>query len=172
MNPSYSPARWLFAAYLLLTFYCLSAAVLTEWQQYRSLAAAGSFMNAADLAAWNMADSTRAWFPFTLPAILLTLVVLALMTNRPPAIPRGVLGAVLACHLLAWGVYLLGLVPMGWWSQNEMVSLLIHSDWVRKLALLIEVPLALYMAYRLYGPALAARSAAPLRTGRNTPAIG
>ncbi|RTQ50835.1 hypothetical protein EJV47_09465 [Hymenobacter gummosus] len=169
MNASYSPARWLFPAYLALTLYCLLAAVLTEWQGYRSLSEAGSFMNAADLAAWNMADSGRSWFPFTLPAVLLTLVVLALMANRPPAIPRGLLGAVLACHLLAWGVYLLGFAPLtAWWSQNDMVNLLIHSDWVRKLALLVEVPLALYMAYRFYGPALAA----PLRSGRNTPAIG
>jgi hypothetical protein len=166
-----SPNR-LFLAYLVLTFYCFGTAVATEWLEYRTWADMDTHLSAADLAAWNMATTPSTIYFLTIPSVLLTAIVVALFWKLPAAVPRSPLWGVLACHLVVWAVYLLTQVPMNSMiNDSGFVNLLVHSDWVRKLALLIEVPLALYMGYRAYWPAAAARSAV-LNDARKAPVLG
>lgn len=173
MNPSTTLSRWLFAAYVVLTFYCLGAAVITEWLEYRALSTTSASLSAADVAAWNMAGTQPYAYYLSVPSALLTVLVLALFWNLPASVPRGPLWGVLACQLVVWAAFLLTQTPMGvQLEQSSLVTLLVHSDWVRKLALLIEAPLAAYMAFRAYWPAHDPRPTVVLNTSRNTPSLG
>jgi hypothetical protein len=174
MNTSSTRSYATFGAYLALTFYCLGAAVYTEWLEYQALTNASSGLSAVDVAAWNMASPQESMYFLTVPSIALTAIVLALFKYLPVSVPRGPLWGVLACQLIVWSVFLLAQVPLDMQAeQNTLVNLLVHSDWVRKLALLIEAPLALYMTFRAFSPLATARPAAVLNGGaRKTPVMG
>ncbi|GAB2941233.1 hypothetical protein GCM10027048_02120 [Hymenobacter coalescens] len=153
MKPSPVASHWLFLAYLLLTFYCLGAAVMNEFVEYQSWADLGPYLSAADFASWHAATA-RHTMPFlTLPTLALTGVLLLLYWHLPPAVPRGALYVVMACHVVGWGSTLLVQWPLetalsqGGYSPDLMARLLL-TDWVRKLMLLIETPVAVYMAHR------------------------
>ncbi|WP_149866977.1 hypothetical protein [Solirubrum puertoriconensis] len=170
---STSFSRWLLPVYVLLALYCLAAAATTEWQEYRSWADMGSYLSLTDFAAWNMASSQQAVLLLTVPSVVLTALVLALFRYLPVSVPRGPLWVVLACHIVVWAAFILARVPLAAVvSQSELVNLLLQSDWMRKLTLLIEAPMAVYMAYRAYGANLwHAQPASLLRTRGNTPAM-
>ncbi|UYZ57623.1 hypothetical protein [Hymenobacter latericus] len=175
MKTTSTPSYRLFLLYLLLTFYCLGAAVMNEFVEYQSWADLGPYLSAADFAAWHVATSQHALPFLTVPALFLTVVVLALFWDLPPAIPRWPLYVVAACHALSWASSVLVQFPLeARLSQGEfspeLMNYLIHSDWLRKLTLFVEAPMAAYMAHRaLHG------AAAPAGNGVqafNKPALG
>ncbi|AYA37330.1 hypothetical protein D3Y59_09865 [Hymenobacter oligotrophus] len=157
----------------MLTLYCLVASATTEWQEYRSWSEMSSYLSLTDFAAWNMANSPSTTLFLMVPSVVLTVLVLALLRSKPAAVPRGVLWVLLLCHVAVWAAFFLARVPLAAaFSENELVNLLLQSDWVRKLALLIETPLALYLAFRAYSAHFwSTRPASLLRTPGNTPAM-
>ncbi|UYZ57622.1 hypothetical protein [Hymenobacter latericus] len=173
MKTNLTPSYRLLLAYLLLTLCYLGAALVGEWQEYRSWSQAGSYLSLTDFAAWSMASSQQTVLLLTVPSVVLSALVLALFWYLPASVPRGPLWVVLACHVVVWAAFFLARMPLpGAFSENELANLLLHSDWVRKLALLIEVPMALYMAYRAYGANLwPARPASLLRAPGSAPAM-
>ncbi|RTQ53426.1 hypothetical protein EJV47_01415 [Hymenobacter gummosus] len=157
MKTTAFPSHWIFLAYLVLTFYCLGAAVMNEFVEYQSWADLGSYLSAADFAAWHVATAQHTMPFLTVPAVLLSVVLLLLCWQRPPAIPRLALWLALACHVLFWASTVLvqwpleGALGQGQFSPDLMERLL-RSDWVRKVLLLLEAPVAVYMAHRVLRP--------------------
>lgn len=163
MNKNTTLSRALLLVYTLLTLACLGAAVVTEWLELRDSAAATTYLSAADTAAWQMASTDGTAFVLTILSGIQTAALLALVWLLPAAVPRGVLWAAVACHVLAWGLILLAKLPAGslGFADEGWLGLLLRGDWSHKLVLLIEAPLAVYMAYRAFwlAPASATRSA-------------
>lgn len=164
MNNTTTLSRGLTLLYMLLTLACLSAAVVTEWLELRDSAAATTYLSAADTAAWQMASTDGTAFVLTVLSGIQTAALLALIWLLPTSVPRGVLWAAVACHVVAWGLILLTELPAGslGFADEGWLGLLLRSDWSHKLVLLIEAPLAMYMAYRAFWSAqpLATRPAA------------
>lgn len=174
MKPFPFPPYWFLLAYVVLTFYCLGAAVMQEFVEYQSWADLGPYLSAADFAAWHLATTQYATPFLTVPALLLSAVLLLLCWHLPPAVPRPALWLAIACHGVFWLSTILvqwpleGALSEGSFSPDLMARLL-HSDWVRKVLLLVEAPLAVYMAHRVlqaaqpgtHAPAAALRSAGP-----------
>ncbi|GAB2957178.1 hypothetical protein GCM10027048_24540 [Hymenobacter coalescens] len=170
MRYAYSRSTWLFLAYVLLTFYCLGAAIFNELAEYRSWADTSAYLSAADVAAWQMATpEDNATLLFNVPYLLLTALVLALFRFLPTSVPRAALWAVLACHVAVWGLLLLARLPLQAELSPTLLSLLVYSDLVRKLTLVVEAFLAAYMAYRAFWPG---HDNLPRPTMRKTPALG
>ena len=157
-------SHWIFLAYLCLAFYCLGAAVMNEFVEYQSWADLGPYLSAADFAAWHMATAQHLMPFLTVPAVLLSGALLLLCWHRPPAVPRGALWLAVAVHAVAWASTLLVQWPLenelsqGNYSPDLMARLL-RTDWLRKLLLLIEAPLAGFMAHRVLRAARADVSA-------------
>ena len=164
MKPASLPSHWIFLAYLVLTFYCLGAAVMNEFVEYQSWADLAPYLSAADFAAWHVATSQHIMPFLTVPAVLLSAVLLLLCWQRPSAVPRPALWLALACHGVYWASTVFVQWPLesalseGQFSLDLMVRLL-RTDWLRKLLLLVEAPLAVFMAHRV----LEASSAVPHR---------
>lgn len=166
-------SRGLTLLYALLTLCCLGAAVATEWLQLRDSAAATTYLSAADVAAWQMASTDNTAFLLTVLSGVQTAALLALVWLLPASVPRGVLWAAVACHVVAWGLILLTKLPAGslGFADEGWLGLLLRSDWSHKLVLLIEAPLAAYMAFRAYWPAQAAPRPTTVRPGE-APVLG
>lgn len=166
-------SRGLTLLYAALTLCCLGAAVATEWLELRDSAAATTYLSAADAAAWQMASTDGTAFVLTILSGIQTAALLALIWLLPAAVPRGVLWAAVACHVVAWGLILLTELPAGslGFADEGWLGLLLRSDWSHKLVLLIEAPLAVYMAYRAFWPAQSAVRPAAVRPGQ-TPVLG
>ena len=164
MKPASLPSHWIFLAYLVLTFYCLGAAVMNEFVEYQSWADLAPYLSAADFAAWHVATSQHIMPFLTVPAVLLSAVLLLLCLQRPPAVPRPALWLALACHGVYWASTVFVQWPLesalseGQFSLDLMMRLL-RTDWLRKLLLVVEAPLAVFMAHRV----LEATSAVPRR---------
>lgn len=150
-------SRGLLLTYALLTLCCLSAAVVTEWLELRDSAASSTYLSAADAAAWQMASHDGTALLLTTLSGVQTVALLALVWLLPASVPRGVLWATVACHVAAWALMLLTELPAGslGFADEGWLGLLLRSDWSYKLVLLIEAPLALYMAVRGLWPAAA-----------------
>lgn len=176
MQTASKTSYWTFLTYVLLTFYCLGAAVMNEFVEYQSWADLGPYMSATDFATWHM-STTQYTVPFlTVPALLLTVVVVLLFWQLPPSVPRAALWVVLACHVVAWSssVFVQWPLEVELSKGNftpELMDHLLRSDWVRKLMLFIEAPLAVYMAHRALHPALS-RQEAPAASAGSVPALG
>lgn len=161
MKPASSSSHWIFLAYLVLTFYCLGAAVMNEFVEYQSWADLAPYLSAADFAAWHLATAQHIMPFLTVPAVLLSAVLLLLCWQRPPAVPRLALWLVLACHVVYWASTIFvqwpleGALSEGQFSPDIMARLL-RTDWLRKALLLLEAPLAVLMAHRVLGAASAA----------------
>jgi hypothetical protein len=152
------PSHWIFLAYLVLTFYCLGAGVMNEFVEYQSWADLSPYLSATDLAAWHLVTVQHTMPFLTVPAVLLSMVLLLLCWQRPPAIPRLALWLAVACHVLFWAVSILGQWPLGGALPPELHSPdllegLLRGDWARKVLLLLEAPVAIYMAHRILRPA-------------------
>lgn len=99
-----------------------------------------------------------------------TLLALSLLRHRSPAVPRRGLGVALACHALAWTSTLRYQLPLemqldrGAYSPALLAELW-RTDWLRKLAFLVEIPVLAYLAWRFFraagGPAAAEAYAGP-----------
>ena len=171
MKASLAPSPWIFVAYLVLTFYCLGAAVMNEFVEYQSWADLGPYLSAADFAAWHVATAQYTVPFLTVPAVLLSGVLVMLYWHLPPAIPRAALWLAVACHAVFWASTLFvqwpleGALNQGSFSPDLMERLL-RSDWVRKALLLVEAPLAIYMAHRALRAVNGAEVAQPDRPGR------
>lgn len=159
-------SHWIFVAYLFLTFYCLGAAVMNEFVEYQSWADLGPYLSVADFAAWHIA-TTQHTMPFlTIPAMLLTGALVLLYWHLPPNVPRPVLWLASLCHVLVWATTIFVQWPLeealsqGYYTPDLMERLL-RTDWVRKLLLFVEAPLAIYMAYRALRPASAEATTRP-----------
>lgn len=173
MKPTGLLSHWLLLAYFALTFYCLGAALMNEFVEYQSWAELAPYLSATDFAAWHISTAQHTMPFLTLPAVLLSVVLVLLLWFRPANLPRPALYAVLACHVVVWLSTLLVQWPLeselsaGNVSQ-DLIDRLIRTDWVRKVMLFVEAPLALYLAHRALrptptpGPALS----------RSVPALG
>lgn len=164
MKPASVVAHWIFLAYLVLTFYCLGAAVMNEFVEYQSWADLGPYLSAADFAAWHLATAEHITPVLTVPAVLLSAVLVLLCWQRPPAVPRLALWLALACHAVFWASTIFVQWPLeGALSQGDfspdLMARLLRTDWLRKVLLLVEAPLAVFMAHRV----LRAASAEPGR---------
>jgi hypothetical protein len=141
--------------YLLLSFYCFGAAMMNEFVEYQSWADLGTYLSAGEFASWHSLTSARAVPFLVLPMLAATLVALSLLRFLPPAVPRWCLWVVLACHALAWTSTLLYQLPLemqldrGAYSPTLMAELW-RTDWLRKLAFLVEIPVVGYMAHRFF----------------------
>ncbi|MCC3158068.1 hypothetical protein LJ737_12530 [Hymenobacter sp. 15J16-1T3B] len=157
MTATSTLSRGLLLAYVLLTIYCLGVAIFTEWAELRSASDVSSYLSAADLAAWQMASTDNTALLLTVLSGVQTAALLALVWLLPASVPRGVLWAALICHVVVWALGLLARLPAGSFGAADpsLVELLVRSGWGRKLVLLIEAPLALYMAFRAFWPAAA-----------------
>jgi hypothetical protein len=151
-----APAPYrMFLVYLLLTFYCFGAAMMAEVVEYRSWTDLGSYVNPAEFASWHALVSARTVPFLVLPMVAATVVALCLLRFLPTAVPRWCLWVVLGCHALAWVSTLLFQLPLemqldkGAYSPALMAELW-RTDWLRKLAFLIEIPTVTYMAHRFF----------------------
>ncbi|TGE16556.1 hypothetical protein [Hymenobacter elongatus] len=165
------PPHWIFLAYLVLTFYCLGAAVMNEFVEYQSWADLGPYLSAADFATWHLATAQHTVPFLTVPAMLLSGVLVLLYWHLPPAVPRAALWLAMACHVVFWLSTVLVQWPLeGALSQGsfspDLMERLLRSDWVRKGLLLVEAPLAIYMAHRALRPASGAEVGRPVGAGR------
>lgn len=148
MKTNALPATWVFLAYFALTFYCLGAALMNEFVEYQSWADLRPYLSATDLASWHIATTQHTMPLLAIPLLLLTAVLVLLFWHLPPGVPRAALWLVAVCHGAFWGATLL----MQWQLNDALLPTpldgLLHSDWLRKLLLLLEAPLALFMAYQ------------------------
>lgn len=145
-----------FLLYLLLTF-CFGAAMMSEIVDYQSWMDLRIYLTPAEFAQWHTVAGQRAIPVLVLPMALTTLVALGLLWNLPPTVPRWCLWVVLACHALAWTLTLRFQLPLemqldqGAYSA-ELMAELWRTDWLRKLAFLLETPVVSYMAVRFFRP--------------------
>jgi hypothetical protein len=171
MRPTSVFSHFIFIAYLVLIFYCLGAAAMNEFVEYQSWADLGPYLSADDFAAWHVATAQHTVPFLTVPAVLLSGVLVLLYWHLPPAVPRAALWLAVACHAVFWASTLFvqwpleGALNQGSFSPDLMERLL-RSDWVRKALLLVEAPLAIYMAHRALRAANGAEVAQPDRPGR------
>ena len=109
-----------------------------------------------------------AYLVLTVPAVLLSAVLVLLCWQRPPAVPRPALWLAVACHAVFWASTIFvqwpleGALSEGQFSPDLMTRLLC-TDWLRKALLLVEAPLAVFMAHRV----LQAAGAAGAEPGRD-----
>ncbi len=153
MKTDTSPSYWIFLAYLGLTFYCLGSAVMNEFVEYQSWADLKPYLSATDLAAWHLVTAQHTMPFLAVPLLLLTAVLVLLYWYLPPAVPRAALWLALVCHAAFW----VSTVLMQWHLSGQLsqallspdpMGRLLHGDWLRKLLLFVEAPVALYMAHR------------------------
>ncbi|GAB3227742.1 hypothetical protein [Spirosoma arcticum] len=139
-----------FLLYLLLTFYCFGAAMMNEFVEYQSWADLGQYISASDFGKWHAATS-QTMIPFlVLPMALLTLVAISLIWFLPSTIPRWMLWIVLGCHIIAWLSTILIQVPIELQFDQQgysgpLMQRLLTTDWIRKGAFFVEIPVALWM---------------------------
>jgi hypothetical protein len=153
MKTSTSPSYWVFLAYLGLTFYCLGAAVMNEFLEHQNWADLKPYLSTTDLAAWHLVTAQHTMPFLAVPLLLLTAVLGLLYWHLPPTVPRAALWLAMACHAAFW----VSSVLMQWHLSGELsqtllspdpLDRLLHGDWLRKLLLFVETPVALYMAHR------------------------
>jgi hypothetical protein len=171
MKTSLTLSHWLLLTYVLLTFCALGAAAFTEVAELRRAADLSTHLSAADMAAWQLAGTDNTALQLSILSGVQTVALLALVWLLPASVPRSVLWAALGCHVAVWLVSLLTRLPIDTFETDGLINLLVHSDWVRKLALLIEAPLAAYMAFRAFWPT-GTGSARPTALPGRTPALG
>lgn len=149
------PTYRVFLLYLLLTFYCFGAAMMAEIVDYLSWRDLGAYLSPAEFARWHTVAGARAVPVLVLPMVATTLLALSLLRYLPPAVPRWCLWVVLACHAVAWASTLRYQLPLetqldhGAYSAALLANLW-RTDWLRKLAFLVEIPLVTYMALRFF----------------------
>jgi hypothetical protein len=184
-NTTSQPPYRMFLLYLLLTFYCFGAAMMSEIVNYRSWMDLGAYLSPAEFAQWHTVAGPRAVPVLVLPMVAATLVALSLPWYLPPTVPRWCLWVVLACHALAWISTIWFQIPLemqldqGGYSA-ELMAELWRTDWLRKLAFLIEIPVVSYMAVRFFQPAASPavpplpqhESISPIKTEATTSALG
>lgn len=144
-----------FLFYLLLTFYCFGGAMMSEVVDYLSWRDLGAYLSPAAFGQWHAAAAVRAVPVLVLPMAAATLTALSLLYYLPRAVPRWCLWVVLACHALAWTSTLCFQLPLemqldqGKYSPVLMAELW-RTDWLRKLAFVVEIPVVVYMAVRFF----------------------
>lgn len=144
-----------FLCFLLLTFYCFGAAVMNEWVQYQSWADLGQYISVADFARWHTATNKLIIPVLVLPMALLTMIAFSLIWLLPPLIPRWTLWVVLSCHVVAWCSTLFIQVPIEMQLEQQgyssaLMQQLLRTDWIRKVAFLVEIPVVIFMASYLF----------------------
>jgi hypothetical protein len=163
MHPTYR----VFLLYLLLTFYCFGAAMMAEVVEYQSWGDLGPYLSPAEFAQWHTVAGARALPILVLPMALTTVVAVCLLRYLPRSVPRWCLGIVLACHALAWGSTLRFQLPLelqldhGAYSPTLLAELW-RTDWLRKLAFGVEIPVVSYMGWRFFQVAPLTESAKPM----------
>jgi len=148
-----------FLIYLILTFYCFGAAMMNEIVEYQSWADLGNYITAADFAKWHAATSRQALPILVIPMIILTLTAISLIWFLPPVIPRWTLWVVLSCHAVAWCSTLFVQVPLEMQLSTTgysrmLTEQLIQSDWIRKGAFFVEIPVVLFMTIQFFNKTL------------------
>lgn len=151
-----------FLIYLILTFYCFGAAMMNEIVEYQSWADLGNYITAADFAKWHAATSRQTLPILVLPMIILTLTAISLIWFLPPVIPRWTLWIVLSCHAVAWCSTIFVQVPLEMQLSTQgysriLAEQLINSDWIRKGAFFVEIPIVLFMTFHLFNKTLKSR---------------
>ena len=155
MGVSPSTRNGVFLTYLLLTFYCFGAAMINEFVEYSSWSGAGKFMSAADFAAWLTA-SGKIRVPFlVLPMVIDTILAFALIRYLPPTAPKWVLGIILTCHVVAWASTFVFQLPLELQLGSKgysaaIMEKILSTDWIRKAAFFVEIPPAIYLAYKVF----------------------
>ncbi|WP_324679108.1 hypothetical protein [Hymenobacter sp. GOD-10R] len=150
-----TPTYRVFLLYLLLTFYCFGAAMMSEIVEYLGWRDLGAYLSPAEFAQWHAGAGPRALPVLVLPMVAATLAALSLLRYLPARVPRWCLWVALACHALAWIATLRFQVPLemqldqGNYSPALLAELW-RTDWLRKLAFLIEIPVVSYMAVRFF----------------------
>ncbi|SOD92214.1 hypothetical protein [Spirosoma fluviale] len=140
-----------FLTYLLLTFYCFGAGMMNEFVEYLSYADLGRSFPPADFARWHQATSQNVLPFLVLPILLGNIALIALFFNRPASVPRWTLWVALACVVAAWTSTILFQAPIeqqfdeGHYSPALMARLW-QTDWIRKMAFLVEIGVVIYMA--------------------------
>ena len=152
----------IFLIYLVLTFYCFGAAMMNEIVEYQSWADLGNYITAADFAKWHTATSRQTLPILVLPMIILTLTAISLIWFLPPVIPRWTLWIVLSCHAVAWCSTIFVQVPLEMQLSTTgcsrmLTEQLIQSDWIRKGAFFVEIPIVLFMTIQLFNKTLTSR---------------
>ena len=153
MRPT--PTYRVFLLYLLLTFYCFGGAMMSEIVEYLGWRDLGAYLSPAEFAQWHTGAGPRILPVLVLPMVAATLAALSLLRFLPTAVPRWCLWVALACHALAWISTLRFQVPLemqldqGAYSPALLAELW-RTDWLRKLAFLVEIPVVGYMAVRFF----------------------
>ncbi|UOQ69133.1 hypothetical protein [Hymenobacter volaticus] len=157
-----SASSRLFVLYVLLAGYCCGAALMAEIVDYQSWQDLGPYLSPAEFAQWHTVAGARALPVLVLPMIVTTLVAVSLLRCWPAQVPRWGLWVLLGCHALAWTSTLCYQLPLeqqldqGAYSAALLAELW-RTDWLRKLAFLVEMPVVGYLALRFFGAAPAVR---------------
>ncbi|OUJ69781.1 hypothetical protein BXP70_26075 [Hymenobacter crusticola] len=128
-------------------------AEVVEYQSWRDL---GRYLSPAEFAQWHTVAGSRTVPVLVLPMVVTTLVAVGLLRYWPLHLPRWGLWGLLACHALAWTSTLLYQLPLeqqldrGAYSA-ALLDELWRTDWLRKLAFLVEMPMVGYLALRFFG---------------------
>jgi hypothetical protein len=154
MSASTSATYRVFFVYLLLSFYCFGAAMLNEFVEYYSWPEAGRLMQPG-FAEWLTASSKMRIPVLVLPMVLNTLLAFSLLRYLPAVAPRWALWIILCCHVAAWTSTILFQLPLEMQLGKEgfapqTMQQLLATDWIRKIAFLIEMPLVIYLGVKVF----------------------
>lgn len=133
-----------------LTFYCVGAAFVEAFVNYRTWPLIGP----AEFQAYHQALSPRIIGTLVIPLAIQTIMSVALIWFRPRAIPRAAIILAVAFNLINWTSTFLIQIPIqrqlftnGY--SLELINKLILTDWIRKAFLVGDALLFLWMMSRV-----------------------
>jgi hypothetical protein len=154
MSVSKSATYRVFFMYLLMSFYCFGAAMVNEFVEYYSWPEAGRLMQQG-FAEWLTASSEMRIPVLVLPMVINTLLAFSLLRYLPAVAPRWALWIILCCHVAAWTSTFMFQLPLEMRLGKdefspELMQQLLTTDWIRKMAFLIEMPLVIYLGVKVF----------------------
>jgi len=133
-----------------LTFYCVGAAFVEAFVNYRTWPLIGP----AEFQAYHQALSPRIVGTLVIPLAVQTVMSIVLLWFRPRSIPKRTIVIAVACSLIIWASTILIQIPIQrqLYSSGyslELINKLILTDWLRKVFLIADALLFVWMMGRL-----------------------
>jgi hypothetical protein len=150
---------WLFMLTFALVFYVMGAAFLEGFVNYRTW----HLIGAAEFKAYHQALTPRVVAFLVAPGFLVIVLTLLLLRWRPPAVPRWGVWLSLALNLVVVIVSVTSQIPIQTEFDRSGMSLtlldrLILMDWLRKVPVIINAILFLWMMAKVLGRAKSAET--------------
>jgi hypothetical protein len=152
MYPRSRAADIFFTLTFALTFYCVGASFVESFVNYRTWALIGP----AEFQAYHQALTPRILGTLVVPLVIQTIMSAGLFWFRPSPVPTSSISIAVAFNVIIWTTTLAIQIPIqrqlftdGY--SLELVNKLITTDWIRKVFLISDALLFLWMMSRLLG---------------------